>query len=316
MKQGVCIGLLVAMNLFWAGSYAVVKIGLDSMDPLALVFWRVLIAFVVMAGWIAWRRPSLRIDLRDGLRIAGAGLLLAVSNILWVTGIDYSHATDASLLYVFEPIWGIILASIFLREKLRPMAIAGLAIVIVGLLRLSDFDFAKFGWSSGKIGFGNALVVIGLLAESFFSIILKPIAQRRSAIVVTAGVLLVTATVLAVPMAIRGSFEVPTNAQALLPIAYLSLICTVAGYTLWVAIMRHMPVGVMLFTIFIQPIAGPFIAAAALGESIDSRVLSGGALLIAGMAVAVGGHFLRSRRERRRLRADEMVAAVAPYANA
>ncbi len=314
MSNAVCISLLAAMNLFWAGSYTVVKIGLDSMDPLALIFWRLILAFAVLACWIAVRRPSMSMDLRDGFRIIGAGLLLAVSNILWVSGIDLSYASDASLLYVFEPIWGIILASIFLREKLSLSALAGLAIVVAGLLRLSDFDLAKFGWSSGRVGVGNALIVAGLLAESLFSIVLKPIAERRSASVVTAGVMLVTVLVLSVPMAARGNFGVPMGVDSILSILYLSLICTVAGYTLWVAIMKHMPVGVMFFTIFIQAISGPFIAALVLGEPLDNRVIVGGALLIAGMSVAVGGHILREKRRQTAIREEELAAA--PFANA
>lgn len=314
VNQAVCIALLVVMNVIWAGSNSVVKYTLDSIDSLALVFWRFLFALIILAGIIFVRKIPLKIERRDLLRIIGAGLTLGISNTLWVSGIKFSQAIDTSLLYVFEPIWGIILAGIFLREKLRLTALGGLVIVIIGLLRLSDFDFASFGFQSGSLGLGNLLVVLALLSEGFYSIILKPVATRSSAVVVNAGVLLVTVSILAVPMAVRGNFALPAKVEPLLALAYLSILCTVVGYTLWVAIMKHMPVGIMLFTIFVQPITGPLIANLTLGEPLDERVLTGAILLIAGMATAVGGHFLQTRRERKKMVSAEI--AIAPYANA
>ena len=88
----------------------------------------------------------------------------------------------------------------------------------------------------------------------------------------------------------------PAGVGGIAAIAYLSVICTVVGYTLWVEVMKHVPVGVMLFTVFVQPVVGPFIAAAALGEPIDGRILTGGAFLIGGMLVSVVGHLRAAKK--------------------
>lgn len=288
--------MLAGMNLLWACSYVVVKIGLGDLDPLALVFWRFAAAFVVLFLWLLIRRCPVRMARGDALRIVSAGLLLGSSNWLWVAGINLSYATDASLLYVFEPIWGILLAGIVLRERILWTTIAGLGLVLFGLAALSNFDLAAFGFSGGGVGMGNLLVVVGLICEGCFSIVLKPMARRVPALVTTAGALGVALVVIAIPIALRGHLPVPTRMSALLAIAYLAFICTVVGYTLWIQIMKHVPVGVMLFTVFIQPVVGPFVAAAALGEAIDARVITGGAFLIAGMAAAVMGHVRSQRR--------------------
>ncbi|MFH0799952.1 MAG: DMT family transporter [Pseudomonadota bacterium] len=292
----VWLTLLFVMGVLWAGSNSVVKMGLGSIDPLALVFWRFAVAFAVLAIWIAIKRYSLRIGRGDLLRIGGAGLLLASSNLLWVAGIGMSRASDASLLYVFEPVWGILLASIILKEKLRATTIVGLLFVLLGLAVLSGFNAGAFGLKASGSAVGNLLVVAGLICEGLYSIVLKPLAARVSAPVVTAGNLAVAAAVTAIPMGLRGGFSVPSGAGALFSIAYLSIICTVIGYTLWVAVMKHAPVGLMLFTVFIQPIAGPLIAAGFLGEHLDAHLLLGGAPLIIGMFIAVAGHLRGERR--------------------
>lgn len=297
-SPGIWIALLLTMNLFWSGSYAVVKVGLNTIDPVVLVFFRLALALIIMIAIVASRRPSLQICFWDGVRIVGAGVLLAISNVLWVTGIGLSQATDASLLYVFEPVWGILLASIFLKEKLRISAIAGLVLAMLGLLKLSGFHLSDGNLFETGQGIGNMMVVVGLLAESFFSILLKPVSQRVAAPVVTTGVLGTAVIALAPPAILRQGFASVPPLEGLLSIAYLAIICTVVGYTLWIAVMRHVPVGVMLFTVFLQPLAGPVIAFAFLHESIDTRVLSGGMLLLLAMFIAVVGHIRATKREK------------------
>ncbi len=306
----VCIFILLVMNLFWAGSYSVIKYGLGTMDPLALVFWRLLVGLVILLSWVVVRRYPLNLDKSDGARIFLAGLFLAVSNILTVSGIKLSHATDASLLFVFEPVLGIVLASIILKERILPTTVIGLALVICGLLGLSGFDLRSlFGIGASGIGLGNVLIVVGILSESLFTIVLKPVAKKRPAPVIFTGVLISSVIILSLPIYFMGNFSIETTPSSLFAISYLALICTACGYTLWVAILKHVPVNVMLFTIFLQPIGGMLIAALTLGELIDERLLSGGALLIAGMAFAVIGH-VRSSRKGRRLSLDPAFADV------
>ncbi|MFH1829921.1 MAG: DMT family transporter [Pseudomonadota bacterium] len=297
----VCISILLLMNVFWSGANAVVKYGLGSMDPLVLVFWRVLLGLIILLSWIIIRRYPLNLDLRDGLRIVFAGLCLAASNILIVTGIELSHATDASLLFVFEPVWGIVLATIILKERLLPTTVIALMLVLGGLLGLSGFDLHKFLDIVGNngVGLGNVLIVTGIMSEGLFTIIINPVATKRPAPVIISGVLLTALLVLSLPIYFRGGISIEIAPASLFAIIYLGLICTACGYTLWIAIMKSVPVNVMLFTIFLQPIAGTLIAATTLGEPIDKRLLTGGTLLIAGMAFAVIGHVRASRKDKR-----------------
>jgi drug/metabolite transporter (DMT)-like permease len=169
-SQSSCIAILVAMNLFWAGSYAVIKYGLDQMDPLVLVFWRLVVGLAVLTLWILAKGYSINLDRRDLVRIAMAGLFLAAASFLTVTGIEMSFATDASLLYAFEPIWGIVLASLILKERFLISTGIGLALVLAGLLGLAGFDVRTLlGIGGGVVGLGNMIMVVGLLAESLFT---------------------------------------------------------------------------------------------------------------------------------------------------
>lgn len=290
--------VLVVVNLFWAGSYTVAKFGLHSMNPLVLVYLRISISAIILVLFVVIRRDSWRIGYRDFALIALAGILTGACQWLVVTGIEMSRATDASLLYVFEPIWGIILAGIILRERISLTTVIAFLIVVVGLVRLSDLDLSTLKWTAGAgIGIGNILIVIGLLCESLFTIVLKPVARRRPPALVMAIALAFATTMLSVPMAGHMNELGRLRFSDILVIGYLAVICTALGYSAWVWVMRRVPVNVMYFTLFIQPITGPFIACVALGEKIDARIIVGGAFLIFGMIVAVFGYAISNRRE-------------------
>jgi len=296
LHPAIPIFILIVINLLWAGSYTVVKFGVDSMDPLVLAWLRVSISAVILLLWTLCRRHSFRMGLRDWITILFAGILTGATHWMVITGINMSHATDASLLYVFEPVGGIILAGIILRERIRITTIAALVIIIAGMMYLSNFRAMASEVGHGSFGLGNVLIVTGLLCESLFTIILKPVAGRRPATLVMAIALLGATAFLSIPMA--GHFQeigLPGKSDFLV-LAYLTVVCTVVAYSAWVWSLKHVPVNVMYFTLFITPIAGPLIAMAALGEQIDSRVIIGGAFLIIGMSIAVSGYLRAARR--------------------
>lgn len=288
LPQFILIAFLVVMNFIWSGASSVIKFYLVSIDGASLIFWRFAVALVALLIWVFAARVPLKIDKKSAARILAAGLLFGISNLLWVMGIDLSRASHASLLFVFEPIWGIILACIVLKEKIKAPVIFGFILVIIGLFVLSNFNFGAFGFENGAMALGNILITVSLMCEGTFSVVLKPASARVHPVLVMTLVLAAAELMMGALCAARGKLMLP-SAGFLPAIIYLSIICTVIGYTLWVFVMKNVPVSAMFFTIFIQLLSGPFIAHLLLGEKIDSRLLTGGVILLAGMSVAVFG---------------------------
>jgi drug/metabolite transporter (DMT)-like permease len=284
------------MNLIWAGSYVATKFGLKTMSPLAFVFWRMGVAAVLLLMWIFIRRMKWQLAKRDVVRIVTLGAVIAGSHFLWVTGLNYTSASDASLLYAFEPIWSIILASFILKERFSVAMGLGLGLAFVGLVILSNIQTASFGsFFTASVALGNLMIVVGLFCESLFSIVAKPLALRQSAIVVIALALVVTEILLAGPLFLSGSFSVPKTITEIGAVAYLAIPCTVVGYVLWVNVMQYIPVNVMLYTIFVQPVVGPVIATVVLKEVLEQRHFKGGLFILAGVCVAIVSHLFTHR---------------------
>jgi drug/metabolite transporter (DMT)-like permease len=70
-------------------------------------------------------------------------------------------------------------------------------------------------------------------------------------------------------------------------IAYLSLICTVAGYSLWFVVIREAEVNLAAMTIFVQPVVGAAVALAWLDESLRWGQLWGSLVIVAGLIVGL-----------------------------
>jgi drug/metabolite transporter (DMT)-like permease len=75
--------------------------------------------------------------------------------------------------------------------------------------------------------------------------------------------------------------------EAWLLLAFLSLICTLAGYSLWFAVIKEVEVNVAALTIFIQPVVGAAVAVAWLHESLRWGQLWGSLAIVAGLIIGL-----------------------------
>jgi drug/metabolite transporter (DMT)-like permease len=70
-------------------------------------------------------------------------------------------------------------------------------------------------------------------------------------------------------------------------LGYLSLICTLAGYSLWWAVIREAEVNVAALTVLIQPIVGAAVAMLWLGELLSWGQLWGSLVIVAGLVIGL-----------------------------
>lgn len=115
---------------------------LERVSPLEIVAHRVIWSFAFVALLITWRRrwPHLLAALRDR-RVLVAMLVsttLITSNwLLFIWAVNSEHVTQASLGYYINPLVNVILARVFLGERLRPLQLAAVALASVGVINLS-----------------------------------------------------------------------------------------------------------------------------------------------------------------------------------
>ncbi len=111
--------LLVLTPLFWAGNWVIGRAIRHDVPPLALAFWRWVIAALLLlpfAGKHVFRQRALILDhwrILILLGVLGTGLYNAFS--YW--GLQYTTATNGVLLNSATPILIIAISAIFLGES-------------------------------------------------------------------------------------------------------------------------------------------------------------------------------------------------------
>src|SRR3954451_23577237 len=137
-KQTTAYTLLVLTVLFWAGNWVIARGIQGYMSPIAMAFWRWLVALVVLlpfivrpvlTEWPALRRSWKILTL---LGVIGVGAF----NTLTYTGLKYTTATNGVLLNSVIPILVIAISVVFLREPLNGLRAVGVAISLSGVVAI------------------------------------------------------------------------------------------------------------------------------------------------------------------------------------
>lgn len=271
------------MNGCWAASYSVFKLVSPWLDPGAVATLRFGVAGAVLLACWPWL-PGAAPRGRDLVRAIFIGVMVFVCGPrLQVAGVQMGRAGDASVLLAFEPLIVSLGAAIFLREHIGARRLIGFAFGLAGMLLLAEVWRPDFRLPALA---ANALIVLSFFCDAVYSVAGKPLLARAGLLKILAVELLAGTAVNLLadgPHTIRSAAQLPLSAWLLL--AFLSLVCTLAGYWLWFAVIRDAPISTVALTIFVQPIAGVAIAALVLHESLRPGQFWGGFVISAGLLI-------------------------------
>ncbi|MBM3846622.1 MAG: DMT family transporter [Verrucomicrobia bacterium] len=250
--------LLIIGNVFWAGILTINK----ALEPYLTYSAIVTLRFALSAipFLLVWRwLPGSPLSSKEIIRSACMGVVVfVVGQRLQVMGNHMNTAGNASVLMGFEPVLTSLAAALFLNERIPKRRWIGFVFCLAGLMLLNRFWSPDFHWT----GLWPSLVfVASFLCESVYSIIGKPLSRTTSPYRVV-GVSLLAATavnfLLVGTDVIEQSMKLPVWGWGCL--VYLSLLCTVAGYLLWLLVLAKADVNLVALTVFVQPVAGVVIA--------------------------------------------------------
>jgi drug/metabolite transporter (DMT)-like permease len=142
--------LLALTQFFWAGNWVVGRAVREEVPPIALTFWRWVIALALIAplAWPHLRRqwPEVRAGRRSLLLLGLLGT--GFYNALAYTGLQQTSAVNGVLLNAFIPLLVILIGWMVFGRRIRPMEAAGVAVSLLGVLAI--------------IGRGDARLLAGL----------------------------------------------------------------------------------------------------------------------------------------------------------
>lgn len=147
--------LLILTTLFWSGNMVVGRAVRGDVPPFSLAFWRWTIAFLLT---LPLALPHLRAQwpiLRQNWRAVVILGLLGVGgyNTLAYIALQFTGATNASLLNSFIPVATIALSWMFLHKRLHGIEWLGVAISLAGVTTIiARGEFATLAALTFNIG--------------------------------------------------------------------------------------------------------------------------------------------------------------------
>ena len=130
----------------------------------------------------------------------------------------------------------------------------------------------------------NLIFISSFFCEAAFSLIGKPMLDRVSPLkLVAVGLFGGTAA----NVAISGASIPAMPVEGWLSMIYLGLICTSFGYALWYFAIQRAPVNLVGLTVFVQPVAGLFLAAVWLHAPLHWGQFWGSVVIVAGLIIAL-----------------------------
>ncbi len=130
-KTGAVAGLLISVAA-WGSSFPVIKVAVGEMDSLLFIDMRfVLSALIVILYLLATRRPIRR--LVSGKTPWILGITNGLGFVMEAFGLNFTTATNASLLVNVNVVFMATFSALNLGEKVKPKAKAGIAIGLLGV---------------------------------------------------------------------------------------------------------------------------------------------------------------------------------------
>jgi drug/metabolite transporter (DMT)-like permease len=286
--SGRVLVVYVAISIVWGSTWSVIRIGLEDLPPLLFAGVRMAIAAALLVP-LAWRRGDLRaVPPGAGRRVAWVGLLqIALPYGLMFVAQQWVPSALAAILFATFPVWIVVLARLFLPgERFGPAQLASAAIGIAGIAVL-EAPHLRGVETSPLLALGSALVVLASIVVALANVLVRRHLLAVSPLAMTAGQTAIGAIALlaAAALAERGA-PVAFTPRALAALAYLAVFATALNYVGLYWIVPRVPVAALGAIPLLDTTVAVALGALLLGEEVGWHLAAGGALVLAGAALA------------------------------
>jgi drug/metabolite transporter (DMT)-like permease len=275
-----------AMAALIAGALAIsaapILVRLSQTGPAAAGFWRLAFALPILAAAGAGSRPpSLR---GPSKAMVLAGVMFALDLGCWHYGIRYTSVANATLLPNLNPVLVTAGAWILLKERPRPIFLVGMAAAVfgAGLVALAD---RGHGTSGGHTELGDALSASTAVWYAFYFLAVRSARAKDSTLRIMIWTSLVGAPLLLAPAIALGERITPWGLAGWAAVCGLGLV-HVAGQGAIAWALGRAPAAPAALVILVQPIASAALAWLIFGETLTPLQAVGGAVVLAGIAIA------------------------------
>lgn len=282
-------GLLVAANLLWSGNWVIGRAVREVFDPLAINWWRWLVAALVMAPF------GLRETLRHAAAVrrhAGLFLFLALTGVVGFQSLVYlglrsTTAINAVLINAAGPLFILVCSWLLERDKPSRQQLTGMLLSFLGVLivvsrgelqTLLQLEFHR----------GDLWILIAMPMWGLYSVLLKrtPPELRGVAFAFTIAAIGVAMLLPLYLIDVWGEPLRRPSAPDVAAVLYIAVAASVVAFIAWnrgVAVVGANAAG---FTLPLLPAFGTALAIVFLGEAFQPFHAVGFVTIVIGVVLA------------------------------
>jgi drug/metabolite transporter (DMT)-like permease len=277
---------LVVVYVVWGSTYLGIKVAVETIPPLLAAGSRFLVAAILLAAILAWRRKSLRVTRAELVASAAIGALLLGLGVGLVhvaeTRIDSSVAAMIAGTVPLQVIGLRLLAGESPARATRVSTLAGLA--GLGLV-------VAPGLGSGSTAVGLAVMISATMCWTLGSFLSKRLPLPRDPFVGSVWEMAFGGLFLLAGGLVFGEWrDVGSSTFALdsvLAWAYLVVVGSLIGFSAYAWLLRVAPISLVVTHQYVNPLVAIVLGMAFLAERPSPWSLAGAALVIGAVYVAI-----------------------------
>lgn len=276
---------LLLVNLIYGANYSIAKEVMPKyVQPFAFVLMRVGGALVLfwLVSWIFVKEKLARKDLPRVALLALVGV--AGNQLLFLKGLSITTPINASIIMISNPIIVLVMASLFLHERISPEKIIGILLGVGGALLMLSFN-AHFSLGSETMT-GDLMVLVNSLSWACYIVLVKPLMIKYNTFTIVKWVFLFGFCYV-LPFGFGEFSKVDWSAMPtgiLADVFFVVIGTTFFAYILNTYALRALSPSVVSIYIYLQPFLAAMIAIFYYrNDQLDLRKITAGALIIFGV---------------------------------
>ena len=283
---------LVLLAAVWGASFLFMRMGAPEFGPVALVQLRMLIAALFLLPVLKMRiglaelPPNWKPLTMLGFLNSAIPFLLLTYSTLYVT------AGFSSVFNATAPLWGALVAWVWLSERLSAIGVVGLIVGFLGVAVLA-------GDADNLASPGSVLAVIAAIGGAFFYGIGANYARRYTkhlnSLSVATGSMLFPA-ILLLPLTVAFWPDTPPSARAWFALIAMGIASTGVAYILYFRLIANVGPAKAITVAYLIPAFAVIWGALILDETVTALMIIGCLIIFLGTALVTGVFPIKGKR--------------------
>lgn len=279
--------MMMITVVVWAFAFPIIRLGLNELSFVNLTIMRFFVVCIVLISILLFQSGRFsKLHKKDIIPIFILGFF---GVMIYHLGLNYGEQFispgAASLIIATIPVFIVILAFVFLNERMNLKKLLGIALALCGVLIISIWGKQDTSIEIKYI-YGALAVLLAAVMGAFYTIAGKKLLNRYTALSLTVYAMLLGSLGL-IPFLGKSLLDevAAMSTNAWFAVVFLGVCSTIVGYVLWYIALEIKTASEVSVYLYAIPVLSTIISYFLFGDEITLLFILGGALVIIGLII-------------------------------